>query len=293
VTRPCGCGGNAALECNCVLVPGTNTTITGTGNPEDPYVITAGTAALTVTDTSTVDLTLTGNGSAGTPYNVSGAVLLNPQASNLLEITPTGLFVPCTAVQDCVAEAMGPGLVWDAVNRLVMVRISTESGNQTLIAPDGGVYTSFDGTIQPAQPRARIGKAAAQSIPSNGAITTVVTFDQVITDNAGLHTAVGRLTAPVAGGYNIGTTIQWQSTGAHNGHRAVFLRLNGAQLVAGDQRQAAATVSTIQNVSTQMNLNAGDFIEVIVQQTQGAALNLLVANNFVPVLWMYLTTEGV
>lgn len=292
MTRPCGCGGNAAFECNCVLIPGPNTEITGTGIPEDPYVITGSVTQLTVTDTATLDLTLAGDGSA-IPYNLSGSVKLNASAGNLLQVTPTGLLVPCTAVQDCVADAMGPGLVWNAADRRYEVLVSTEPGNTVLIADDGGVYSSPDGTVQPAQPRARLGKAAPQTIPS-GASTTVIAFDQPITDNAGMHTAVGRLTAPIAGGYTIGSTVQWATLPPNNGHRAVFLRLNGTQLIAGVQEDAAVTVSTLQNLNTCFDLDAGDYVEVVVQQTDsGGPISLLVSNNLVPTFWMYLTTEGV
>lgn len=293
MTRPCGCGGNAALNCNCSIVPGPNTTVTGTGDPEDPYVITAGTAALQVTDTNSVDLTLTGDGQVGTPYNVSAAVRVDPAASNLITVGASGLAVSCPAVQDCVGLAVGDGLAYDNANNVFSVRPSTDVGNIVLIGTDGGVYASSTGVVVPAQPRARLGKVAAQPIPTGAAITTLVAFDQVITDNAGLNTAVGRLTAPIAGGYAVGTTIQWQNTGANTGHRAVFLRLNGTTIIAGDQQNSIPAFSTIQNVETHINLAAGNFVEVVVQHSHSAALNLLVANNFVPTMWMYYATEGV
>lgn len=293
MTRPCGCGGNAIDVCNCVLVPGAGAGISGTGTPEDPYVISAGVAALQVTDTATIDLSLSGDGQVGTPYNVSGAVKRDPASGNLLALTGSGLLVPCTGVQDCVGAAIGVGLQWDVGVRQFKARPSTDAGNIITFGGDGGLYASASGVNPPPQPRGRLGKAASQSIPTGSGITTVIAFDQVITDTGGLFTAVGRLTAPIAGGYTVGTTIQWQNTGANTGHRAVFLRLNGATLIAGEQEQSSPAFSTIQNISTNINLAAADFIEVIVQHSHNVALNVLQATNMSPTMWMFYSTEGV
>lgn len=292
MTRPCGCGGNAALNCNCVVVPGTGATVTGTGTPEDPYVVSAALAALGVTDTTSLDLTLTGTGAPATPYSLSGVVRRDPAANNLLTIGASGLGVSCTAVQDCMSTAMGEGVTWDAVNRQIDVRPSTDPGNIVLLGTDGGVYASATGVVVPAQPRARVGKAAGQSIPT-GAVTTVVAIDTPITDNAAMFSTVGRIRAPIAGGYNVGCTVQWQNTGANTGHRSVFLRLNGTTFIAADQVNSIPAISTIQNVETCLNLAANDYVEIVVQHTQGVATNVLNSNNFVPVMWMYYVTEGV
>jgi len=274
-----------------VIVAGPNTQLTGTGNPEDPYEITAGTTQVKVTDTASVDLTLGGDG-ASTPYNLSAAVRLNPSGSNLITSTASGLLVACADVQDCVAEAMGPGLTFDTADRLFEVQLSEQAGNTLLFGPDGGLYNSVDGSVVPSQPRARIGKSTGQAIVSSTNTVTTVAFDQVFTDNAGMFGAIGRLTAQVEGGYTVGTTIQWQSNGNHFGHRAVFLRLNGSQFIAAEQIDASKAFSTIQNISTCIDLDPGDYVEVLVQQSQGVVWNLLASTNFVPTFWMYLTAEG-
>lgn len=293
MTRPCGCGGTAADTCQCVIVAGPNTSVTGIGTPENPYVLTAGTAAFVVTDTPTLNLTLSGDGSGGTPYDLSGAVVLDPAAGNLLTATGSGLLVPCTAVQDCVGEAVGPGLTWNAVDRLIEAHISTEPGNSLFLDPDGGLYASDDGTIQPARPRARVGRSTSQQIPNTPGTSHVVQFDQVLIDNAAMFSP-GRLTATVDGGYTISTTIQWQNHPVNNGHRGAFLRLNGTTLIGGDQREAAPNASTVQNVTTSYDMVAGDYVEVLVQHTDTNPPNLsiLALTDFAPILAMYLTTEG-
>src|SRR5215471_6382399 len=99
MTRPCGCGGNAALTCNCVVQAGARTTVTGTGNPGNGYVINADQQGLLdVTDTGTVDLTLTGAGSPASHYNLKADAKISGQAQNALQAgTDGGLYVAAGA----------------------------------------------------------------------------------------------------------------------------------------------------------------------------------------------------
>ena len=102
----CGCGNT----CNCVVSAGTGVTITGTGTPANPYVITASAApgAISYRDTNTVDMTFTGAGTGASPFEVSAdvkinpdggltsstagvAVKLDPRAGNTLALTADGL----------------------------------------------------------------------------------------------------------------------------------------------------------------------------------------------------------
>ena len=60
----CGCSGTS---CSCLIVGEGAITVTGAGSGGSPYVISGG-GELTVLDSNTVDLQLTGDGSTGTPY---------------------------------------------------------------------------------------------------------------------------------------------------------------------------------------------------------------------------------
>lgn len=64
-----GCGGNT---CGCSVVGGTGVSITGKGTLTNPLVITATGAQIQVTDTDTIDLTITGSGIPTDPYVLSG-----------------------------------------------------------------------------------------------------------------------------------------------------------------------------------------------------------------------------
>lgn len=55
--------------------------------------------ALEVTDTDCIDLTLTGDGSQTTPWNISAAPRLDPSGDNALSCTAAGLFGAATVVE--------------------------------------------------------------------------------------------------------------------------------------------------------------------------------------------------
>jgi hypothetical protein len=66
----CSCVGG---QCNCLVVAGEGQVVTGSGHPSDPYIITntGVRGALQVQDSTTVDLSLFGNGVLTDPYTLS------------------------------------------------------------------------------------------------------------------------------------------------------------------------------------------------------------------------------
>lgn len=88
----CGCGSSV---CACLLSAGEGIGITGTGSPSNPYVITAITGdALSVLDTATVDLTLTG-------LNVlSAAVKISADGGNTITAHADGIYATGGACPD-------------------------------------------------------------------------------------------------------------------------------------------------------------------------------------------------
>jgi len=71
----CGCAGNV---CTCLILPGTNTEVSGSGTETDPYQVHARLANLVVRDTPSVDLTLVGNGSETLPYELTADLAVPP-----------------------------------------------------------------------------------------------------------------------------------------------------------------------------------------------------------------------
>jgi hypothetical protein len=104
-----------APSCSCTVTAGPGITVDGNGAPSTPYVISSNAAAtptaVEVTDTPTVDLSLTGTGTAADPYDVSAAVILDPTppggGSNLLHAGAEGLFVECSDVRSCLTAGTG------------------------------------------------------------------------------------------------------------------------------------------------------------------------------------------
>lgn len=137
----CGCGSG---RCTCAVVAGPGIEITGNGGSASPYVISAtgggggDPTALQVTDTPTVDLTLSGTGGPGDPYDVAAAVRLDPAppaGANLIQETPDGLYVDCGGVRSCLTG--GPGVDYDQVTGEISVEVSAQAGNQLAVEPDG------------------------------------------------------------------------------------------------------------------------------------------------------------
>ncbi|MGW5925237.1 hypothetical protein ACWF2L_03185 [Streptomyces anulatus] len=119
--------------------------VAGDGIEYDPatgeIAATPAPTALAVTDSATVDLTLSGDGSAGTPYEVTAAVILDPAppggGSNLVQSGPDGLFLECEQVRGCVSA--GDGAAYDEATGVISARPSTDAGNALAFGTDGGL----------------------------------------------------------------------------------------------------------------------------------------------------------
>lgn len=67
----CGCSGDS---CSCKIVAGRGTRVSGSGNINNPYVIDAYPMSLTVLDSTTIDLSLTGSGLESDPWIITAEV---------------------------------------------------------------------------------------------------------------------------------------------------------------------------------------------------------------------------
>lgn len=131
------------------------------------------------------------------------------------------------------------------------------------------------------RPHALLYQATAQSIPNNTA--TPCTFDGAVVDDYGGHSTVtnpSRYTAPRAGWYSFGGLGAFQANTA--GVRACALRLDGTTYQYGSQQILPTIgVSGINtNVAlpvTEVFMNVGDYVELMLTQTSGAALNTIVS----------------
>lgn len=93
-----------------------------------------------------------------------------------------------------------------------------------------------------------------------------------------------RVTLPLAGKYRIYGRTRWKKN--DNGHRAAWYRLNGGGTdYELDARQAVGSTSgsTVNNWYAEESFAAGDYIELYVRQTSGAALNLQASDTLLGV----------
>lgn len=113
---------------------GTGVTVSGTGQVGNPYVIDANVNPVTVTDTQTVDLTLTGQ-------DIMADVNIDPLAGNLISVTPGGLRVDCGDVSTCFAAGQGINPA-DLAAGVITACLSADAGNILTYGTDDCIYVS-------------------------------------------------------------------------------------------------------------------------------------------------------
>jgi len=204
----------------------------------------------------------------------SGALVIKPACTGKLQlVTPGDLGA---------GAAAGGGL---------------ELGASGFAITAGGVTSELlaDGAVTPAKlgaaPAARVFHSAAQSA-ANVPTFTVLTFDSERFDTASLHSTsvdASRLTAPIAGLYLVSANVSWSGT-SDVGAREVGLRKNGSTFVARDVVDPSVSANTTeQTVSTLVSLAADDFLEVVLRQNSGGALDVNAAPEFSPefsMIWL-------
>jgi hypothetical protein len=130
------------------------------------------------------------------------------------------------------------------------------------------------------QPSVRVFSETVQAVGSG--LFRVCTFTTERFDGPGvpMWTNVGppginqRLTAQVAGRYQITGVVDWDVNGAGD-VRLVQIRLNGTTEIDDvSQSPVAGINNTSQNITTLWDMAAGDFVELLVFQDSGGLLDL-------------------
>lgn len=129
---------------------------------------------------------------------------------------------------------------------------------------------------------ARVNFTAGTSITNN--TPTVFVFNNTRWANGVTLTSTTKLPATVAGKYAIGAGIEW--AGNASGSRYVQLRLNGTTTIAMTEDDPSAASPLNQEVNTIYDLAVSDYIECIVYQNSGGALNVTAVSNYSPEFWM-------
>ena len=130
-----------------------------------------------------------------------------------------------------------------------------------------------DGSIVPSKvavfPKASVTNDSAQSVATGAG--TILTFDNEKFDTDAIHDTISntsRLTCKTAGVYVVSGFGSFTSNST--GYRHIYIRRNGGGAITSDIRPAFNTSDT--SVTTLFELNAGDFLELVVGQGSGVTL---------------------
>jgi hypothetical protein len=145
---------------------------------------------------------------------------------------------------------------------------ATNATNATGIA-NGTVTTAKFGTIPSARVENTTGLNTATSTD------TLVSYNTETFDTAGLHSSdnPSRLTAPVAGTYQVTGQIEWDSVA--NGYRFLIIRRNGTTRSGVSLIPVSTANFVYQQVTSLVKMNAGDYVELVIRQTSGGNLDVI------------------
>jgi len=131
-------------------------------------------------------------------------------------------------------------------------------------------------------PSARVFNSANQSIADSSTVALAFNSERYDTDS--MHDTVTnntRLTCNTTGTYSITGSVQFAANGT--GRRLVQIRLNGATVIgSASVPTASGTFNTDLFVTTDYQLSATDYVELVAFQNSGGALNVLATSNYSP-----------
>ena len=163
----CGCG-----ACTCNVEAGTGVTVTGSGNPSDPFIVSA--AGGVSCDDVRPCISATG----GAAYNPATGVItadISGTAGNQLALDGDGLYVPavtCAQVRPCLSGTAG--VTYVPATGVISADVSGTPGNQ-LVVDGGGLYVP---PIDCADVRPCLsGTAGVNYDPATGVISADVSTD--------------------------------------------------------------------------------------------------------------------
>jgi hypothetical protein len=182
-------------------------------------------------------------------------------------------------VTNLVADlALKAPLASPALTGVPTAPTAPDGTNTTQLATMAALQSAL-GTPTTSRPSARVYSAANQSIATG--TDTAVIFGSERFDTDTIHDTVTnntRLTAQTAGLYVITAHVNFDINAT--GWRSVMLRVNGTTVIAEDREIAAAGIEQRIPLTTMYQLSAGDYVEVVVRQTSGVALNLVTQANY-------------
>lgn len=152
------------------------------------------------------------------------------------------------------------------------------AGPQGIQGPQGSQGDPGADALAVVVPTVRVRLAAGQALADNAGVS--IPWDSEVYDASDMHDPANptRLTAPIAGVYLITATVNWNEDA--QGSRYVEIRKNGAvnSSAAGSIAAAVTGLPTVQNISGEVRLAAGEFVTVR-GQVFAAGNSLVLAGN--------------
>ena len=132
-------------------------------------------------------------------------------------------------------------------------------------------------------PAVRVTRTTDQSIPFQSNATTTLQFDAERYDTAEMHDDAinnSRLTAPVTGIYAVTVQIAWSN--GPGDFRILTVRKNDVANIVRGQVAPHPSTTQPQEVSTEVRLEAGDYVEAEVAHNDGPGADILKQNESSP-----------
>ena len=139
------------------------------------------------------------------------------------------------------------------------------------------VFASYPEVV----PSARVYNDADIAVANNSNVT--LTFNKERWDTDTIHdtsTNTGRLTCKTAGIYHIYASVAFASNAT--GYRYINIRLNGSTMIATLGHTEVAASNENMSISTEYSLAVNDYVELLVYQNSGGALNVIATPNSSP-----------
>lgn len=223
------------------------------------------------------------NARAASGVAAAGSALVTGQKANALAasgVAAAGSGVAGVTNLFNMLAAAGMGVVFHGAN----ANAKRPSGFEAVtwigtVEPTNGVGHEEDVWINPEDfgisssvfvPTTRVFNSAGQSIPNT--TTTVLTFNSERWDNAGIHSTASntsRLVAPKAGVYEVFGSVSWLEA-KQTATWLMAIRVNGTATYGAAWCPFA--FQSEHSISTQVKLEAGDYVELCVFQQTGGAL---------------------
>ena len=207
--------------------------------------------------------------SAGTVRHMTGFAWFMSQC---LRPNP-GIYLPLAGGTMAGTIDMGAHAITDLPDPAAAQDADTKSARNAAIT--AALYTQG----------ARVYNSANISIPND--TPTKVTFNSQSYDTDSIHSTItnpSRLTCNTTGKYII--SFGGYMTANPNGDRRFQILLNNTTYIAATRLGVDPSGYTFTPTSTIFGLTAGDYVEAVVYQNSGGALNLVAATSYSPIFMM-------